>query len=40
MGDAPNTWIVYLNLADAEAGTHELAFTSGRGECTAELTVR
>ena len=40
MGDAANTWIVYLNLAEAEAGAHELSFTSTRGACTSELTVR
>jgi hypothetical protein len=39
MGDAANTWIVYLNLADAEAGQHELTFNSSRGDCTAQITV-
>jgi hypothetical protein len=39
MADADNTWIVYLNLAEAEAGAHELTFTSGSGGCRAELTV-
>ena len=29
MGEAENQWVVYLNLSDAEAGSHELTFTLG-----------
>lgn len=40
MGEGENTWIVWLNLANAQEGTHELTFTSTQGECTANLEVR
>jgi hypothetical protein len=40
MGDAANKWVVYLNVSGAQAGRHELTFRSGRGQCTAQLTVR
>jgi hypothetical protein len=39
MGDGANKWVVYLNVAEAEAGRHELTFRSARGQCTAQLTV-
>jgi hypothetical protein len=39
MGDAENTWIVYLNPSQAEAGAHELTFTTALGSCTGQLTV-
>lgn len=40
MGEGENTWIVWLNLAEAQPGSHELTFTSTQGECTADLEVR
>ena len=40
MGEGENTWIVWLNLAEAQEGSHELSFTSTQGECTANLEVR
>ena len=39
MGDTDNTWAVYLNLADAQPGTHQLIFSSDRGTCSAEVVV-
>jgi hypothetical protein len=39
MGEGPNTWNVYLDLTEANAGTHELTFRSSEGDCTAEITV-
>jgi hypothetical protein len=39
MGEGPNTWNVYLDLSQANAGTHELTFRSSEGDCTAEITV-
>jgi hypothetical protein len=40
MGDAENQWVVFLNLADAEAGSHEVTFTSDRGQCAGRLTIQ
>lgn len=40
MGEGENTWIVWLNLAEAQEGTHELSFTSTQGECAGSLEVR
>lgn len=39
MGEAPNQWSVWLNLSEAEAGTHEVTFQSAEGQCTASITV-
>lgn len=39
MGAAQNSWNVWLNLEDVEAGEHELVFETNQGECTAVLTV-
>lgn len=39
MGDAPNTWDVWLNLSEAEEGTHEIMFQSESGTCSAEITI-
>lgn len=39
MGEAPNQWSVWLNLSEAEAGTHEVTFKSAEGQCTASITV-
>jgi hypothetical protein len=39
MGEGPNTWNVFLDLSQANAGTHELTFRSSEGDCTAEITV-
>jgi hypothetical protein len=40
MGDAENQWVVYLNLSEAEAGSHELTFNTGEGQCTARLMIQ
>ncbi len=40
MGDAANSWKVYLNTTDAKAGQQELTLNSSMGECKAQITVK
>jgi hypothetical protein len=40
MADAANTWTVWINVAEAEAGTSDVTFTSSSGKCTAHLEVK
>jgi hypothetical protein len=40
MGEGENSWTVYLNLSEAEAGSHELTFNTAQGECTARIMVQ
>jgi hypothetical protein len=40
MGEAENQWTVYLNLSEAEAGSHELTFNTAQGQCTARIMVQ
>jgi len=39
-GEDQSSWTVWLNTADAEAGTHPLTFVTSDGtQCTAEVEV-
>lgn len=40
MAEAANTWTIWLNVAEAEAGSHDVTFTSSAGNCTAHLLVK
>lgn len=40
MGERENVWIVWLNLAEAEAGSHAITFAGREGACSGSLAVR
>jgi DsbC/DsbD-like thiol-disulfide interchange protein len=39
MGEAENRWIVWLNVEEANPGTHALTFAGAEGTCTGSLNV-
>lgn len=39
-GEGENNWVIWLDLSEAEPGSHELTLTSSEGECTANITVQ
>jgi hypothetical protein len=40
MGEAENVWTVWLNVAEAKAGAHNLSFTGQEGRCAGRLVIR
>lgn len=39
MGDDGTTWTVWLNISEADEGTHSLVFLAGDNRCAGELEV-
>lgn len=39
MAEGQNRWIVWLNTAETDPGSHEITLITGEGQCTATLTI-
>jgi hypothetical protein len=39
LGEGENVWIIWLNVENAEPGTHAVAFTAAEGRCSGNIVI-